>query len=145
MRLSVEARLAAVDQLADDNDPEGADTLLAALPSSMLRVRDAILGAILGRRDRLPALLDALEAKAVPASFLAAVQRATLLDAREPEIRQRAAAVLRSTGAVNDEVFAPYVRALQDSAMGPVASGYSARSAPAVIRRTASARPSAPI
>ena len=56
-------------------------------PSSTPQVRDAILGAILGRRDRLPALLDALEAKTVPASFLSAVQRATLLDAREPEIR----------------------------------------------------------
>ena len=114
VRLSVEVRLAAVDQLATDNDPEGADTLLAALPSSTPQVRDAILGAILGRRDRLPAPLDALEAKTVPASFLSAVQRATLLDAREPEIRRRAAAVLKSTSAVNDEVFAPYVKALQD-------------------------------
>ena len=113
VRLSVEARLAAVDQLAADDDPEGADTLLAALPSSTPQVRDAILGAILGRRDRLPALLDALEAKTVPASFLGAVQRATLLDAGEPEIRRRAAALLKSTSAVNDEVFAPYVQALQ--------------------------------
>ena len=86
VRLSVEARLAAVAQLAADDDPEGADTLLAALPSSTPQVREAILGAILGRRDRLPALLDALEAKTVPASFLSAVQRAALLDAREPEI-----------------------------------------------------------
>ena len=37
-----------------------------------------------------------------------------MLDAREPEIRRRAAAVLKSTSAVKDEVFEPYVKALQD-------------------------------
>src|SRR5262249_34464792 len=79
VRLSVEAGLAAVAQLADGNDREGADTLRAALPSSTPRVRDAILGAMLSRRERLPALLDALETKSIPASFLSAVQRETLL------------------------------------------------------------------
>src|SRR5262249_58849274 len=43
VRLSVEARLAAVAQLADGNDPEAADTLLAALPSSTPQGRDALL------------------------------------------------------------------------------------------------------
>src|SRR5262249_52116073 len=114
VRLSVESRLAAVAQLADDDDPGGAETLLAALPSSTPRVRDAILDATLGRLDRLPALLDALEAKTVPASFLSAVQRATLLDAREPEVRRRAAALLKPTSAVKDGLFEPYVKALQD-------------------------------
>jgi putative membrane-bound dehydrogenase-like protein len=114
-RLSVEARLAAVAQLADENDPEAAGTLIAALSSSTPRVRDGILGAILGRRDRIPALVDALEAKTVPVSFLSALQRATLLDAREPGIRRRAAALLKSTSAVKDELFEPYVKALRAS------------------------------
>jgi putative membrane-bound dehydrogenase-like protein len=114
VRMSVETRLAAVAQLADGNDREVADTLLAALPSSTPRVHDAILGAMLSRRDRLPALLKALEAKSIPASFLSAVQRETLLAAREPELRKRAAALLKPTTAVKVELFEPYVKALQD-------------------------------
>src|SRR5262249_23693055 len=114
VRLSVEARLAAVAQLADGNDPEVAEMLLAALPSSTPRVRDAILGAMLGRRDRLPALLGALEARSVPASFLSAVQRETLLAAREPAMRERAAALLKPTSAVQVELFEPYAKALED-------------------------------
>jgi putative membrane-bound dehydrogenase-like protein len=113
VRLSVEARLAAVAQLADDNDPEVSRTLLAALPASTPQVRDAILGAFLGRRDRLPALLDGLEAKEVPGSFLSAVQRATLLDAAEPGIRQRAVALLKPVAEVNEELFGSYLKALQ--------------------------------
>src|SRR5262249_9109858 len=112
VRLSVEARLAAVAQLAVDNGSETADTLLAALPSSTPRVAEAFLGAMLNRRDRLPALLDALEARSVPASFLSAVQRETLLAAREPAMRERAAALLKATSAVKMELFEPYVKAL---------------------------------
>src|SRR5262249_685823 len=118
VRLSVEARLAAVAQLADGNDPDIAETLLAALPSSTPQVREAILGAMLGRRDRLPALLGALEAKSVPASFLSALQRETLLAVREPAMRERAAALLKSTSAVKVELFEPYVKALQDRRVG---------------------------
>ena len=79
--------------------PIVADTLLAALPSSTPQVRDAILGAILSRRDRLPRCSTPWPAKTIPPSFLSAVQRATLLDAREPEIRQRAATLLKSPDA----------------------------------------------
>jgi putative heme-binding domain-containing protein len=113
-RLPVEARLAAVAQLAGGNDPDVADTLLAAFASSTPPVREAILGAIVSRRDRLPALLVALETQAVPASFLSAVQRETLLAAREPEIRQRAAAIFEPRSAVKVAIFEPYVKALQD-------------------------------
>jgi putative membrane-bound dehydrogenase-like protein len=114
LRLSVEARLAAVVRLADDNDPQAADALLAALPASTPQVRDAILGAMLSRRDRLPALLGALEAKSVSASFLSAVQRETLLATGETAIRERAAALLKPKSAVNLELYELYVKALQD-------------------------------
>jgi putative membrane-bound dehydrogenase-like protein len=114
VRLSVEARLAAVAQLADGNDSDIAESLLTALPSSTPQVRDAILGAMLGRRDRLVALLGALETRSVPASFLSAVQRETLLAAREPALRERAAALLKPTSALKVELFEPYVKALQD-------------------------------
>ena len=145
VRLSVEARLAAVAQLADGNDPDIAESLLAALPSSTPRVRDAILGAMLGRRDRLPALLGALEARSVPASFLSAVQRETLLAAREPAIRQRAAALLKPTSAVKVELFEPYVKALQGPRDGARGEHVFREKCASCHRRTASATPSAPI
>jgi putative membrane-bound dehydrogenase-like protein len=113
LRLPLESRLAAVVQLADDNGPDATNTLLAALPSSTPQVREAILGAMLSRLDRLPALLGALEAKSVPASILSAVQRETLLAAREPEIRQRAAALLKRTSEARLDLYDLYVKALQ--------------------------------
>jgi putative heme-binding domain-containing protein len=114
VHLPLEARLAAIVQLADDNDPLAENTLLTALPSSTPLVRDAILDAMLSRRNRIPALLGALEAKAVPASLLSAVQRETLLATREPGIRERAAAILKPSSAAKLELYELYVKALQD-------------------------------
>jgi putative heme-binding domain-containing protein len=114
VKLPVEARLAAVAQLADDDDPKTTDPLLAALPRGTPRVQEAILGAILRRRERLPALLDALERKEVPVALLSALQRASLLAAKEPALARRAAAILKPSGSIKDEVIAPYVKALKD-------------------------------
>jgi putative membrane-bound dehydrogenase-like protein len=114
VRLSAEGRLAAVADLARGNDLDIARTLLAALPSSTPRVCDAILGALMSRRDRLPALLDALESRSVSMSFLSAVQRATLLATADPEVRERAAAILNPTSAANVALFEPYIKALAE-------------------------------
>ena len=81
------------------------ETLVDALGSSTPQVRESILNAIFSRRDRLPALVGALEKKTVPVSLLNAVQRAALLDAKEPEIRKRAGALLKAGGGVKEEVF----------------------------------------
>lgn len=78
------------------------------------RVRDAILKAILTRRDRIPALLDAVEAKIVSASWISAVQKNTLVDAKEPAIRQRAAVLLKATEGANREMFSLYAKALEE-------------------------------
>jgi putative membrane-bound dehydrogenase-like protein len=123
VKLPAEARLAAVAQLADDDDPQATGPLLAVLPRGTPKVQEAILGAFLRRRDRLPVLLDALERKEVPVALLGAVQRASLLSAREPAVARRAAAVLKTSGGVKDEVLAPYVKALKsprDVARGQV-------------------------
>jgi putative heme-binding domain-containing protein len=112
LQLPAAARLAAVAQLADDDDLKNTDVLLAAIATSTTEVREAILAAILSRRNRLPALLDAIEAKTVPGSFLSAVQRAVLLEARDSRIRERAATLMKSRSAVSDELFASYVQAL---------------------------------
>ena len=97
VRLSVEARLAAVAQLADDDDPDrrGHAAGRLARPArrrcAMRSSARSSAAAIASPRCSTPWTTNT-----VPASFLSAVQRATLLDAREPEIRRRAAALLKS-------------------------------------------------
>jgi putative heme-binding domain-containing protein len=121
LQLPAAVRLAAVGQLAADDDPKNTKVLLAAVPTSTPEVREAILAAILGRNNQLPALLDAIEAKTVPGSFLSAVQRAVLLEAIDPRIGERAAALLKSRASVSDQLFASYVQALEqprDAARG---------------------------
>src|SRR5262249_13864876 len=108
VKLSVDERLTAVAQLAGEDERGVTDTRVHALASSTAEVREAILNAIFSRRDRLPALMEALEKKTVPVSFLDAVQRAALLEAKEPGLRKRAAALLKAGGGVKDEVFRQY-------------------------------------
>ena len=111
---SVDERLAAVAVLSEENDSAVTTALLNALKSSTPRVRDAILNAILTRRDRIPALLDAVEAKIVSASWISAVQKNTLVDAKDPSIRQRADLLLRATEGANREMFSLYAKALDE-------------------------------
>jgi putative heme-binding domain-containing protein len=112
IQLPVETRLAALAQLNADDHPEATRSLLAALASSTPQLREATLNAIFGRRDRLPLLLEALEQKTVPAAQLSAVQRSALMNAKEPEIRKRAASIFESISVINDEVFTRYAQAL---------------------------------
>src|SRR5262249_25067839 len=114
VKLSVDERLAAIAQLAGEDERGVTDTLVNALPSSTPQVREAILNAIFSRRDRWPALVEALEKKTVPVWVLDAVQRAALLEAKEPELRKRAAVLLKAAGGVKEEVFLRYAKALQD-------------------------------
>lgn len=111
VRLPAPDRLAAVAQLAGEDDPEIAATLLDALPASTPQVRESILAAIFARRERLPALLDAIEQKTVSPATLTAVQRAALLDTKGPRGRDAIAALLKTTG-VSDETFLSYAKAL---------------------------------
>lgn len=113
IRLSTDERIAAVGELVDEKDAETTAALLKALPSSTPRVRDSILNTILGRRDRVPMLLLAIESKAIPASWLTAVQRSALLGDKQPSIREKAATLLESRSTVNPELFAQYAKALE--------------------------------
>jgi putative membrane-bound dehydrogenase-like protein len=121
IRLSAEEQIVAVEELANEQDPRVTTTLLNAVPSSTPRVRDSIVKAILSHRDSVPMLLSAIESKALPASWLTAVQRSALLGDKEPSIRQRAATLFESHSTVNPELLASYVKALaepRDSARG---------------------------
>ena len=99
-------------QLAAANDGDATTALLAAWSANTPQVRDAILDAIFSRRDRLPALLDALEQKAVSPAALTAFQRLTLFESDQLAIRARAAKLLATPSGANDETFRRFAAAL---------------------------------
>ncbi len=112
VKLPVETRLAAVAQLAAEEDPAITAKLLAAVPSSTPKVREAIVEAVFSRRDRLPAVVDALEKKTLLASALTAVQRVALLEIKDAALRQRAAGLLKSVSGANEETFRRFAAGL---------------------------------
>lgn len=113
VQLSSDARLAALQQLVDDQDPKSTKVLLSSLQANTPRIQTAILDAILAREDRLPTLLDEIEAGKVPASVLNAIQRTTLLESSKAEIRERSASLLNAKSSVEDEIIEQYANALQ--------------------------------
>jgi hypothetical protein len=78
---SLELRLAAVAKLAGSEGADATVALLAAWAGNTPKVREAILEAVFSRRDRLAALLDALERKAVAPAALSPFQHMTLRQA----------------------------------------------------------------
>lgn len=121
IQVPVDERIAAVAALSEEVDLGVTTGLLEALKSSTSRVRDAILNAIFARRERVPTLISAMESKTLPASWLSAVQRTTLLGDRDPELRKRAEAIIQGNSGASQELFEPYSKALQgprDAARG---------------------------
>jgi putative membrane-bound dehydrogenase-like protein len=121
LQLPAEARLAAVAHLAVADEPDALRSLLAAWPVNTPTVREAILDAVFARRERLPALLAAIEQQTVPAAALTAFQRATLLEHDQPAIRERAARVFPRFNPATDETFRRFAAALtgpRDAARG---------------------------
>ena len=115
VRLPVETRLVAVSQLAVADEAEATTALLTAWPANTPKVRDAILEAVFSRRDRLPALLEALERSLIPANALTAFQRVTLLEHDRSDIRDRAAKLLAKPGGASDETFRRFAAALAET------------------------------
>ncbi len=117
IRVPVEEHLAAVVELSVEVDLRVTKGLLETLKSSTPRVRDAILSAIFARRERIDALVSALESKTVPTSWLSAVQRTTLLSDTDASIRERAAQLMQSdpsTGKERQKLFERYSSALAE-------------------------------
>jgi len=112
--LNADARLAAIAELAAEDEASIAPALLAGLPSATPVLREAILNAVFSHRDRLPALLDAVEQKSVPPTALSAVQRALLLGDKDDAIRSRAGKLLTVTKSASLELFPVYAAALKE-------------------------------
>jgi putative heme-binding domain-containing protein len=121
IRLTTDERIVAVGELVDEQYPAVTTALLKALPASTPRLRDSILNAIVSRRDRIPMLLDAIESKTLPTSWLTAVQRNVLLGDKDNSIRQKATLLFESHSMAAPELFAQYAEALagpRDAARG---------------------------
>jgi putative membrane-bound dehydrogenase-like protein len=114
MKLPAELRLAAVTRLAVMNDDAATSALLDAWPMNTPQVRTAILDAVYARRDRLPALLDALERGSISPSGLTAFQRLTLREHESPSIRNRAVKILSPPGGADDATFRRFAAALEE-------------------------------
>lgn len=119
----LEARLSAISELETESDPAVTSVLLAAIPNSTPQVRTALLSAVFSRRDRLPALIAAIEAKTLPPTALSAVERAALLQNVSPADRARAEALFQSLAVIDAAGIARFSAALKnprDTAHGSI-------------------------
>ncbi|MCE2726565.1 MAG: PQQ-dependent sugar dehydrogenase [Planctomycetaceae bacterium] len=107
-----ESRLAAVRELASENDPAVTAALIRNFEAATPVVREAILEACFARTDRLPAVVDALEAGALPASACTAMQRTALERHPDATLARRAHAQFAKLVANVDGQIAEYSQAL---------------------------------
>lgn len=110
--LPIDDRVAAVDELITEDDPQVGSAFVAALPVATPKLREVLLDAIFWRTDRLPMLLDGIEQKAVAPSLLSAVQRNLLLNHQQESIRTRASELMTATTSGLLEAFPRYASAL---------------------------------
>ncbi len=113
-REPLDIQLAAVAALGSSDDPRVGPHLLAGFNTYTPKVQSAVVDAVFGRQNRLPALLDALEKGTVLVSSLDTLRRVHLSENPDARIRQRAARVLAAGAAKKDRapVLAQYRAAL---------------------------------
>ncbi len=108
-----EKRLAALSLLAAGKDRSIASDALSAWPTSTPALRAAILDALLARRERASALVDALERKELPLSALNQSQRQLLRERADSHLRPRVEALFANDAAPDFEAqSARYIAAL---------------------------------
>ena len=89
-------QLAAVSALERQNDAAVAPALLAAWPTASPALRREIQEALFARAERLPALLDAIEAKQIRPNLLDPARIAQLRKLPDSKLRERATKLLAS-------------------------------------------------
>ncbi len=114
VQASSESQLAAVTELSAENDASVTQWLVSAVPNTTPQVRDALLVAVFERNERLEKLLDAIEANQVSAAWLSGVQRATMLEAKNASVRERANRLLSKSRGPNSDILAQYTAALKE-------------------------------
>jgi putative membrane-bound dehydrogenase-like protein len=107
-------QLAAVRALAGFADPTIPELLLAQWSGATPALRGEIIEALLGRADRIPRLLTALEQGVVGGAQVPPSRRGQLMRHADPAIRDRAKALFASDAvSPRGEVIAQYQAALQ--------------------------------
>jgi putative heme-binding domain-containing protein len=114
LQLPLKDRLAAIAELAAEHDPEISGTLLQSFADGTPPIRQAILAALFRRRDRLLHVVTALEQGTISVSALDGAQRAMLLDASDPELKNRATNLLTVSSAIIEEHLPRFLSALDD-------------------------------
>jgi putative membrane-bound dehydrogenase-like protein len=109
-----EVQRAALDALAAMAEPQVVDVLLTAWPTLSPGMRSLAAEVLFGRRERLTALLDAVERGRIKSTELDPARIAMLLKHRDPAVRSRAETVFASQAVRRrDEVVQAYQTVLQ--------------------------------
>jgi putative membrane-bound dehydrogenase-like protein len=113
VQASSERRLAAVAELALERDKAATQAMIAAFPSGTPAVREAILSALFAHKERVEAVMSAIETEAIPAAALSAVQRRELLENGDAGLRKRAAQRLTAKRTVDERTLKRFAAALE--------------------------------
>ncbi len=109
-----EVQIAAVQTLSRFNVPEVPDLIIEAWPGFTPAVRGEAAEALFSRKERLPALLDAIADQIILPSQLAPSRLQYLLNHPDPNIKKRAAKLLANQmPADREKVFEEYKAALK--------------------------------
>ena len=92
---STRERVGAAIELTESMDQKTITALLKVLPNSTPQLKDVILKSLIQDKRHQGYLLDALESNKISLNFLDAIDRATLLQSAEGDLRQRAAKLLK--------------------------------------------------
>jgi putative membrane-bound dehydrogenase-like protein len=105
---SAEVQTAAVLSLSSFEDPSAAKVLLAHWKAYSPEARVRAIGALLAQRNRIPLLLDALEAGVVPANAIEIGARNRLLELSDVALADRARKALGASPGDRGKVVAAY-------------------------------------
>ena len=101
----VDQRLAAVSELAAEQDTKIVRALLKSFAQATPQIRKAILSAALSRRDRASTVLDAIEQNELPRSSLSAINRRLLREHPDEVVRRRAVKLFTNDQRLSDETY----------------------------------------
>jgi putative membrane-bound dehydrogenase-like protein len=108
-----ERRIAAVAELALEQDEAATQSLVEAFASATPPLRDAILNALFAHKNRLGAVMSAIESDAIPAPALSAVQRRELLENGDAGLRDRAAQRFSAKRTIDERTVKRFAAALE--------------------------------
>jgi putative membrane-bound dehydrogenase-like protein len=107
-----EARMLAVLDLAAENTQHSVDVLIGNVGSSSPQVRDVILTQLLNYEENMTRVLEAIEDGRLTTMAFSPIERRLLLDAKDAEVRTRAARLLEASRGPSPELLDVYIRAL---------------------------------